>query len=178
MNLSNCVIGDTGCEALSDLLKCSKYLATLKLKFANIASAGMISLFDTIGNSRQPRIAESSSAPEYAIRDPPLYSLGSCVLQYLDLTGNDFSDAAVPSLCNMVLHSSLSNLILRSTSWMKGFGDGLSQLLDSFQKYTSREGHIPIQLKLLDLRGHEIGEQLEMELWHCNEGTCVLTGEH
>ena len=178
MNLSNCNIGDAGCEALSELLISSKYLATLKLKFANVASAGMISLFDTIGNSKQPRITESSSAPQYAIRDPPLHVHRSCVLQYLDLTGNDFSDAAVPSLCNMIVHSSLSNLILRSTSWMKGFGDGLSQLLDSFQKHTIREGQNPIQLKLLDLRGHEIGEQLEMELWHCNEGTCVLTGEH
>ena len=68
LNLSNCSIGDTGCEALSELLLSSKYLATLKLKFANIASAGMISLFDTIGNSRQPRINESSSAPHYAPR--------------------------------------------------------------------------------------------------------------
>jgi hypothetical protein len=35
-----------------------------------------------------------------------------------------------------------------------------------------------IALTLLDVRGHEIGEGLEMRLWRCNEGTCVLTGEH
>ena len=167
MNLSNCSIGDTGCEALSELLLSSKYLATLKLKFANIASAGMISLFDTIGNSRQPRINESSSAPHYAIRDPPLHPHGSCVLQYLDLTGNDFSDAAVPSLCNMIC-SSLSNLILRSTLDER-FGDGLSQLLTAF-KSTPFVRENPIQLKLLDLKGMK--SSTNDQLWHVMKVLC------
>ena len=48
-------------EALSELLISSKYLATLKLKFANVASAGMISLFDTIGNSKNPGLPSSSA---------------------------------------------------------------------------------------------------------------------
>ena len=220
LNLSNCNVGNTGCEIIGNVLfKENKSIIVLKLKFSNIGPQGMIALFNGISDSsllhnpavisimkeekiitttrknstnnanipmnknQQEQDNDDEEEDEYGEKQSEKYtsSTGPCVLQYLDLTGNDFSDIAVPSLCKAIVNSYLETLILRSTSWMKGFGDGLYQIADVLEEYDydlDDSFESAISLALLDVRGHEIGESLEMRLWRCNEGTCVLTGEH
>ena len=140
LNLSNCNVGNEGCKIIGNtLLKDNKTIVSLKLRFSNIGPKGLIALFDGISqsimlppsnnnnlmnlkNNYNDHDNNNNLHPQKQQGQQALNKCKLCVLQHLDLTGNDFHDIVVTSLCRAIVNSNLETLILRSTSWVKGFG--------------------------------------------------------
>jgi hypothetical protein len=140
LNLSNCNVGNKGCKLIGNtLLKDNKTIVSLKLRFSNIGPTGLIALFDGISQtamlspSNNNNLVNLNSNNNDDDNNNSRHSQNQqmqqavnkcklCVLQYLDLTGNEFNDIVVTSLCRAIVNSNLETLILRSTSWVKGFG--------------------------------------------------------
>ena len=151
LDLSKCSLGDQGGVVLGNMLLKNRTISRLVLRYAKMGERGMMAIADALA-----KVGKSG------------------VLACLDLQGNSFSDNMVISMCGALRSQiPLVRLNIRATGWLKGIGHaGGSALASTLETGTIRS------LKLLDLRGHEVGEGVELRLWHSSATVVVLTGEH